>query len=415
MKIYKNKTELYLHDTYIENLFINEYMIPANGDYVKVYIFAKMYLDKDLTIYNETLAKYLNLPLKQVLAAWDYWESKKVIKKHYTGKDHDDFDVEFVCLKQLMYKGAAEPAPSSEEKTAAKLNSAVFSEDAIKLFNEIEKMTGRTLSSRELQDIKTWLEDWGLSEKVILKAYDTCIKDRKKKPEHSYISAIIRSWYEKGLFTIDSLEDYLAEHDKKHNIYKRIFKALGFIGRYPTEEEKRIMDIWIDEYLLDISTILEACKKTSGISNPSINYIHTILKDWKEGSQVSPSGKKKPTAAQIDKLYADIREENKRISDSRQTEIYAAFPRIREIDAELRELNPKRLKLVLEGKSKSSLYKSIETEMENLRKEKTGTLKKAGYPEDYLSPVYTCPRCKDTGFLDNGEKCVCLTRKLLNM
>lgn len=415
MKIYKSKTDLYLHDTHIENLFINEYMIPANGDYVKVYLFAKMYLDKDLLIFNETLAKYLNIPLKQVLAAWDYWEAKKVIKKHYTGKNPEDFDVEFICLKQVMFKGDCTLATPQQTAPIEKLNSAVFSSDSLRLFGEIERITGRTLNPKELQDIKTWLEDLGITEKVILRAYETCINDRKKKPEHSYISAIIRSWYEKGLFNIEALEDYLSEHDKKHNIYKRIFKALGFIGRYPTEEEKRIMNIWLDEYMLDISTILEACKKTSGISNPSINYIHTILKDWKEGNQVSSSGKKKLTASQINKMYEAIREENQRISEARQKEISEKFPRIDEINSELKELNQKRLKLLIGGNTASTLYKSIDNEIKNLIKEKNGTLKKAGYPEDYLNPVYTCPRCKDTGFLENGEKCVCLTHKIMNL
>ncbi len=413
MKIFKGKTDLYLQDTYVENLFINEYMIPANGDYVKVYLFAKMYLDKDMVIYNETLAKYLNLSLKQVLDAWEYWESKKVIKKHYTGKSPTEFDVEFLCLKQLMYRGNIAQESSQETEIKKKLNSAVFSEENLKLFGEIEKKIGRTLNPKELHDLKMWHDDWGLADKVILKAYDTCIQERKKRPEHSYISAIIKSWYGKGLFNMDSLQDYLAEHDKKHNIYKRIFKALGFIGRYPTEEEKRIMDVWLDEYMLDISTILEACKKTSGIANPSINYINTILKDWKDGNQVSSSGKRKPTVAQIDKLYKDIRAKNKQEAERRLNEIYSRFPRIKEIDEELKELNPKRLKLVLSGQSKDPVYKTIEKEMRNLRKEKTGTLEKAGYPGDYLNPIYECPRCKDTGYLDNGEKCVCLTQKLM--
>ena len=413
MKIIRGKSDLYLQDTMIENLFINEYMIPANGDYVKVYLFAKMYLDRNLTLCNETLAKYLNLPLEKILEAWEYWESKNVIRRYYTGKDPGEFDIEFICLRQLMYKGQPAEAAAAREKNTKKLNSVLYSQELLTLFSAIEKQTGRTLNPKELKDIKMWFQDWGMTEKVILKAYDICIKDRKKKPEHAYISAIIKSWYEKGLFRMDSLETYLFEHDKKHNTYKRIFKALGFIGRFPTEEEKRIMDLWLDEYMLDLSTILEACKKTSGISNPSINYIHTILKDWKEGDRLSPSGKRKPTAAQISKRYEEIRLKNKQLSEGRQKEIYSAYPRIREIDDELRELNPKRLKLLLGGQGKSSVCHSIEKEMENLRKEKTGTLERAGYPADYLNPIYTCPRCKDTGFLDNGEKCVCLSEKLL--
>lgn len=415
MKIFKGKTDLYLSDTGIENLFIYEYMIPADGNYVKVYLLAKMFLENEKSVFNETLAKELNLTVKQVLDAWNYWEAKKVIKKHYTGSNPEDFDIEFVCLKELMYKGEEVETEEFRDEATVKLNSASHSDNLIRLLNSIEKKTSGTLNPKEFNDLKLWSEDWGLSAEVILKAYDIAMsRNKQNRADHAYVSSIIKSWYENGLFNMESLEDYLSEHDKRHNLYKRIFKALGFFGRFPTEEEKRIMDVWLDEYMLDISTILEACKRTSGISNPSINYINTILKDWKKSDKVTPSGKKKLTAAEIDKMYQGIREENDKISRSRQEEIYSRFPRIREIDEELRELNPKRLKLMLSGQRNSSECKGVENEMLNLRNEKSGTLKNAGYPEDYLAKVYTCPRCKDTGFLDNGEKCVCLTQKLMN-
>lgn len=415
MKIFKGKTDLYLNDTGIENLFIYEYMIPADGNYVKVYLLAKMFLENDKTVFNETLAKELKLTVKEVLDAWNYWEAKKVIKKHYTGNNPEDFDVEFVCLKELMYKGNEEEKEEFRDEATVKLNSASHSDRLIRLLNAIEKKTGGTLNPKEFGDLKLWSEDWGLSAEVIIKAYDTAMsRNKQNRADHAYVSSIIKSWYENGLFEIDSLENYLSEHDKRHSIYKRIFKALGFFGRFPTEEEKRIMNVWLDEYMLDISTILEACKKTSGISNPSINYINTILENWKNDEKITSSGKRKPTAAEINKMYQDIRAENEKTAKSRQNEIYSRFPRIKEIEDELRELNPKRLKLMLSGQRNSPECKGIENEMFNLRKEKSGTLSRAGYPEDYLNPIYTCPRCKDTGFLDNGEKCVCLTQKLMN-
>jgi len=412
MKIFKGNTDLYLNNTIIENLFINEYMIPAKGTFVKVFLFAKMYLDGGWDISNETLAKYMNISLNDVLNAWEYWESKNVIKRHYSGSNPDEFDIEFICLKQLMYKGKSDSCAENSKSTEDELNSVIFSDELQLLFNSIENITGRTLNMKEIRDIKLWSEDWGMSDKIIVKAYSTCINERKKRPEHSYISAIIRSWYEKGLFTEESLNEYLSEHDKKNYIYKRIFKALGFIGRYPTEEEKRIMDIWIDEYMLDITTILEACKKTSGIGNPNINYIHTILKDWKDNHKVTSGGKKMPTAAEIDQIYRKIRSENKKIFESRSDEIYKAIPRIKEIQSELKELNPKRVKLIISGKKNSSTFSTIENEITNLKKEKDDLLKNAGYPADYINPVYSCSKCKDTGYLSNGEKCICLVQRL---
>lgn len=37
-----------------------------------------------------------------------------------------------------------------------------------------------------------------------------------------------------------------------------------------------------------------------------------------------------------------------------------------------------------------------------------------GYPADYLSPVYECERCQDTGYV-NGDKCNCFKQAIINL
>lgn len=415
MKIISGKHNLYLEETTIENLFIGEYMIPAEGYCIKVFLLGKMYLESGQNVSNEDLGRYLGIPLSQVLEAWDYWESKGVVRKHINGADPADFDLEFVGLRDLMVGSSSDKkAPEAEKEEAAeKINSSLYSPALIDLFSSVEQKVSRTLNSREIRDLTYWHNDMGMAPEVILKAYDLCINERKKKPDRAYIESIIKDWYGKGLSTKEKLEDYLISHDKRHNIYKRIFQALGFIGRYPTEEERRIMDTWFDEYMLDISAVLEACKKTSGISNPSINYINSVIKNWQSEGKITPGGKTAPTLSQINKYYTEIRSVNKKTEEARQNEVYTKIPRIREIENELLDLNPKRLHLLLSGQKKSQTYLSMEEEMKNLRKEKIHLLEKGGYAADYLSPIYTCPVCKDTGFLENGEKCICLTKKLM--
>ena len=43
----------------------------------------------------------------------------------------------------------------------------------------------------------------------------------------------------------------------------------------------------------------------------------------------------------------------------------------------------------------------------------------AGYPADYLEPVYTCPDCKDTGYIEGGnglrKKCHCFHQQELDI
>ena len=42
------------------------------------------------------------------------------------------------------------------------------------------------------------------------------------------------------------------------------------------------------------------------------------------------------------------------------------------------------------------------------------SLTQAGFPENYLEPEYSCPDCRDTGFI-NGRKCHCFAQAVVNL
>ena len=69
--------EYYLLDTGVENMFINEYMPMAPGEYVKVYLFALMYADIGEEMSNRMIAKQLDIQEEDVLKAWNYWEHRR--------------------------------------------------------------------------------------------------------------------------------------------------------------------------------------------------------------------------------------------------------------------------------------------------------------------------------------------------
>jgi len=52
-------------------------------------------------------------------------------------------------------------------------------------------------------------------------------------------------------------------------------RALGF-SRMPSEAERQIMDNWM-ELGVAVGTMVEACGKTAGISNPNIKYVDKII------------------------------------------------------------------------------------------------------------------------------------------
>lgn len=98
----------------------------------------------------------------------------------------------------------------------------------------------------------------------------------------------------------------------------------------------------------------------------------------------------------------------------RKKEIYEKIPRIFEIDETLKSTGISISKMIL---SKNSNYETLVHDLEyrnlkltNKRKE---LLLENNYPDDYLTNIYKCKMCKDTGFLDT-EKCSCFKQKLID-
>ena len=154
--------DFYLLDSRIENIFINEYMPAAPGDYVKVFLYASMYAEHGLNMSNETMAKQLAISEQTILEAWEYWEKMGAIKKRYIDSQGKiDFTVEFVNLKELLYGKNTAPVRSETKKQE---RDNVFGNKAVKtMFNNIEKVFGRGLSSTELSQILSWIADYNAS------------------------------------------------------------------------------------------------------------------------------------------------------------------------------------------------------------------------------------------------------------
>jgi DNA replication protein DnaC len=56
----------------------------------------------------------------------------------------------------------------------------------------------------------------------------------------------------------------------------------------------------------------------------------------------------------------------------------------------------------------------LKTIIDDLKKEKAFLLTENNIPLSDLQVKYDCKKCKDTGFLDNGNKCSCLKQEIIN-
>jgi DNA replication protein DnaC len=102
---------------------------------------------------------------------------------------------------------------------------------------------------------------------------------------------------------------------------------------------------------------------------------------------------------------------NRRTLDARRREVYAKLPLLQELDAEVASGSVKRARRLLDGDG--TALDKLHEEIAAKSATRLRLLADAGYPADYLDPVYTCPDCRDTGFV-GGQKCHCFRQAIIN-
>lgn len=116
--------------------------------------------------------------------------------------------------------------------------------------------------------------------------------------------------------------------------------------------------------------------------------------------------------------YAIMREYEKRqlknhdIQSRRYEEVYQKLPEFKALDESISILSVQYGKKLLNGDDRA--LASLKEELEILRSSKKNLLISAGFPENYLEPIYDCPDCKDTGYIGN-QKCHCFKRAVIEL
>ena len=400
----EKRKDYFLLDTSVENIFINEYMVSAPGEFVKVYMFAHMYSCLETDITNEDIAKHLGIDHEDVLKAWTYWERMGVVRKIRNNPDDKfDYDIEFISLKEQLY---GEKTKAKSITVESNVNSLMSDKEIQNMFTQIEKIAGKVISGTEMMEILSLINDFNAAPEVIVYGYSYCVQ--KKKKNIKYITAVIKKWAEEGLTDVIAVEKHLSENDKKHHLYKRVFQALGF-ARNATEEEKRIIDTWFETMGFSLDKVLTACSKTSGISSPNINYVNKILINWyEEQNGKSSGGNKELTTGDIMKYYDALVRKEVEEAQQRRQQVYEKVPRIKEIEDEISTQSKEISKIIISDRAdRKQALEEIRGRLDSLNMEKAFLLTDNGFEMDFMDIRYRCPKCKDTGMLETGEKCQC--------
>lgn len=404
--------DIYLGDTPIENIFLNEFLPSAPGDFVKVYLYARLYAETGRALSDRNMAAQLGLVEERILEAWEYWENMGAVRRHYLdGEGKMNFSVEFLSLKEQLYGGGGEDAEAPETAEAPEQKSVFGSEAVKELMRALEKKLGRTLSSTEMEQVIGWAEDLGLPPEVIELGVDYCAGSGKTS--FRYINRVMESWSQKGLRTADAVADHLEENDQRFNNYRRVMKALGF-SRNPSEAEMALMDSWFGEMGYHMDRVLEACAKTAGISNPNLKYVDGVLRGWKAEAREQKrdvNDRKPVTLAVLNRYYDYLRHKAEKEAEERRREIYRKLPEIEEIDNKIQELGTELSRaLILNGAKGSG--RRLNEEMEKLNVDRAVILTENDYDMDYTDVKYNCSKCNDTGITDMGERCTCIETRM---
>ncbi|MBR5640960.1 MAG: DnaD domain protein [Firmicutes bacterium] len=399
----QNVSNYYLYDTQVENLFLSEYMASAPGEFVKAYLVAAMYAQFNMPADDRIVAKAAGVDPEKMAECWAYWESRGVVRRVYTDPEGGAYDIELVNLREEVFGSRA---PSAEPKAVARMDDKALA----RLYRDIEASAGRMLEAREPEEVASWLSEYAMTPEFILCGYKFCAAKRRST-KCRYVGTVLKDWKSKGLSSPAQVEEYLQGIDRHYDLYRQIFRELGFT-RSATEEEKRIMNKWFDDYGFDLNKIKEACGRTAGISNPNINYVDAVLTAWHKESGRTPETEAELLTVRIEKLYEKDRQENAARTEAIRRKIYAKIPRMEQIQEDLRTCRFNISRYMLMGGPGKEAAAEQRAKIESLRREKSLLLKQAGYSESALDTAYTCKQCRDTGFLEDGSRCPCYKDKM---
>ena len=295
--------------TSVSNVFIDEYMSDANGEFVKIYLFLLRQLSSaDANFSLSEIADKFEHTEKDIKRALCYWERMQLLHLDYDG----DENLIGIQLKDALSKAseqagstsgtvasgtttsglpAADTAACDTTVTAAKPavvpQKKTYSADDMKQFMEqeavaellfiAEQYLGRTLTVTDLNAIFYWYDELKLSIELIEYLIEYCVS--KGHSSIRYIEKVALSWSENNYQTVEQAKLASGQYNQAYNT---VMKALGISGRSLVSSETAYIDKWRTDYGFSLDMIQTACEKTiQTIHEPSFEYTDRILSNWK--------------------------------------------------------------------------------------------------------------------------------------
>ncbi len=248
--------------TPVENLFMEEYMPRAPGDFVKVYLYGlRLCYHPGAQGDMNAFARALGMEPDVVRDAFSYWEKQGIVRRVADKPPIYQYN----NLKAMLVKGA-----SPEDEQLYKLR---------EFNNALQGIFGsRLLSPAEYSRAAEWVDDLGLSEDAVLMMARLSVSNRGGKVSFAYLDKVASSWAKDGLSTKEAAEEYLRTRGGAYAGAQNVIKAMG-LKRAPTVAEERLYLKWTDDLGFSHAAIEQALSEMTRIATPNFAYLDKVLEN----------------------------------------------------------------------------------------------------------------------------------------
>lgn len=153
------------------------------------------------------------------------------------------------------------------------------------LYEEIQRVMGRSLNTEELKIVLGFTNYLGLPADVITTLVYFC-RDRARQrgssrsPSLRAIEKEAYIWAENGIDTIEEAAAYIQNQNFRHSRLRRLMDTIQIKGRSLTQAEEKYAQSWIDQGFEDAAVAMayeRTCLNTGGLN---WNYMNKILQRW---------------------------------------------------------------------------------------------------------------------------------------
>ena len=302
--------------TVLSNIFIDQYMPGAGGEFVKVYIYLlRLLADPSASVCLPLLADRLNCTEGDISRALKYWSNEGLLiletdpSGELTGitltEPSPDTQMELTATVSVPQSALAATAPISQTVSAAtvstpqpdtapsrsasaltpaRIKELKENEDVAQLIYICEQYLGKTLTPTDTRKILFFYDELKMSVDLIDFLIQYCVGRGHKSMR--YIETVAMAWSKEGITTVEMAKDSTSRYGRD---YFTILKAMGIANRNPVDSEIVMMDTWLKDYGFSMDMIQEACSRTiMQTGQPSFQYAHKILTGWFKKGALTP-------------------------------------------------------------------------------------------------------------------------------